>query len=221
VVPPEIAKGFGIGSFVIVPLLSGGRCLGFMTCDERGRAFKPRQPEVELLNTFGVLIAAFLERAIEHSELRRLNELKSQFAALASHELRTPVAAIYGAVQTLDEREAELSLEKRTALRRMLTKQSRRLVELVESLLDPLASRPTRSGSRRHAYSYRSGSRRSSTRSPKTSASVSTCPARCRRSSTDRRSTGRLQPRFERDPPRCASDPRLGAPVRSGALCDG
>jgi signal transduction histidine kinase len=136
VVPPDIAMGFGIGSFAIVPLVSDGRCLGFMTCDERGEAFTLQRSEVELLTTFGALIAAFLERAIEQSELRRLNELKSQFAALASHELRTPVAAIYGAVQTLDEREAELSPEQRADLRRMLTQQSKRLFELVENLLD-------------------------------------------------------------------------------------
>ena len=135
-VPEEIARGFGIGSFVIVPLVSDGRCLGFLTCDERGEAFSLDAAEVELLTTFGTLIAAFLERAIEHGELRRLNELKSQFAALASHELRTPVAAIYGAVRTLDEREQELSPEQRAELRRMLSQQSKRLFELVENLLD-------------------------------------------------------------------------------------
>lgn len=88
-VPEQIAAEFGIGSFVIVPLVSEGRCLGFMTCDQRGGRFTLETAEEELLSTFGVLIAAFLERAIEHGELRRLNELKSQFAALASHELRT------------------------------------------------------------------------------------------------------------------------------------
>jgi signal transduction histidine kinase len=135
-VPEEIARGFGIGSFVIVPLVSDGRCLGFLTCDERGEAFSLDVAEVALLTTFGTLIAAFLERAIEHGELRRLNELKSQFAALASHELRTPVAAIYGAVRTLDEREHELSREQQAELRRMLSQQSKRLFELVENLLD-------------------------------------------------------------------------------------
>ncbi len=135
-VPEEIARGFGIGSFVIVPLVSDGRCLGFLACDERGEAFSLDAAEVALLTTFGTLIAAFLERAIEHGELRRLNELKSQFAALASHELRTPVAAIYGAVRTLDEREHELSPKHQAELRRMLSQQSKRLFELVENLLD-------------------------------------------------------------------------------------
>jgi signal transduction histidine kinase len=135
-VPEDIARGFGIGSFVIVPLVSDGRCLGFLTCDERGEAFTLDTSEVDLLTTFGTLIAAFLEKAIEHGELRRLNELKSQFAALASHELRTPAAAIYGAVRTLDEREAELDPEQRRELRRMLTQQAQRLLELVENLLD-------------------------------------------------------------------------------------
>jgi signal transduction histidine kinase len=136
VLPQEIATRFAIGSFVIVPLVSDGRCLGFMTCDERGRSFTLQPSEVELLTTFGALIAAFLERAIEQGELRRLNELKSQFAALASHELRAPAAAIYGAVKTLDERDAQLSPEQRTQLRRILTQQSTRLFELVENLLD-------------------------------------------------------------------------------------
>ena len=121
---------------MIVPLVTDGRCLGFMTCDERGEVFTLEPAEVDLLTTFGTLIAAFLEKAIEHGELRRLNELKSQFAALASHELRTPASAIYGAVRTLDERDAQLDAAQRRQLRRMLTQQSKRLVELVENLLD-------------------------------------------------------------------------------------
>ena len=136
VLPTPVAREFSIGSFVLVPLMSEGRCLGFMTCDERGEAFWLEPAEIELLGTFGALIAAFLERAIQHAELRRLNELKSQFAALASHELRTPVAAIYGAVETLDAREDELSPEDRAEVRRTLARQSKRLVELVDNLLD-------------------------------------------------------------------------------------
>jgi signal transduction histidine kinase len=136
VVPEEIITGFGLGSFVIVPLISDARCFGFLTCDERGARFALDDAEIDLLTTFGTLIAAFLERAIAHSELRRLNELKSQFAALASHELRTPVAAIYGVIRTLDEHDEVLSDQQRTQLREVLTGQSQRLYELVENLLD-------------------------------------------------------------------------------------
>ena len=121
---------------MIVPLFSEGRCLGFMTCDERGERFDLDAAELDLLGTFGTLIAAFLEKAIAHGELRRLNELKSQFAALASHELRTPVAAIYGAAKTLDERGDELSPEQLAQLRGLLSQQAQRLLELVENLLD-------------------------------------------------------------------------------------
>jgi signal transduction histidine kinase len=135
-VPAQIVREFGMGSFVIVPLQSDGRCLGFMTCDERGDSFMLDRAEIDLLTTFGALIAAFLEKAIQHGELRRLNELKSQFAAIASHELRTPVAAIYGAVRTLDEREEQLTPAQRTQLRLHLSQQSLRLFELVENLLD-------------------------------------------------------------------------------------
>ena len=135
-VPPAVVEGFGLASFVIVPLFSEGRCMGFMTCDQRGARFTLDADELDLLGTFGTLIAAFLERAIAHGELRRLNELKSQFAALASHELRTPVAAIYGAAKTLDERGHELSPEQETQLRALLSQQSQRLFELVENLLD-------------------------------------------------------------------------------------
>jgi two-component system, OmpR family, sensor histidine kinase MtrB len=135
-VPEGIAREFGLGSFVIVPLTTDGRCFGFMTCDQRAERFLLDEAEVDLLTTFGTLIAGFLEKAIEHGQLRRLNELKSQFVALASHELRTPAGSIYGAVRTLDEREHELTDEQRGELRRMLTEQSARLVDLVDSLLD-------------------------------------------------------------------------------------
>jgi len=136
VVPEEIVRGFGIGSFAIVPLIADGRCLGFMTCDQRGEYFSLDVSELDLLTTLGTLIAAFLEKIITQSQLRRLNELKSQFAAIASHELRTPAAAIFGAVQTLEAREGQLTPAQLVELRRMLSVQSKRLLELVDDLLD-------------------------------------------------------------------------------------
>ena len=58
-VPEQIARDFGLGSFVIVPLTTDGRCLGFMTCDQRAERFLLDEAEVDLLTTFGTLIAGF------------------------------------------------------------------------------------------------------------------------------------------------------------------
>ena len=134
--PPAIAELMGITSFVVVPLVSEGRCRGLMTCDRRGRRFTLAGSDLRMLTTIGTLTAAFLESAIQHGELRRLNELKSQFIALASHELRTPAAVIYGVLRTLEERDAQLTDERRSELRTVLHAQARRLYDLVENLLD-------------------------------------------------------------------------------------
>lgn len=70
------------------------------------------------------------------SELERLDELKSQFISLASHELRTPIAVVQGIAATLHLRGDELAREQRADLRETLYLQSCRLGELTEQLLD-------------------------------------------------------------------------------------
>jgi signal transduction histidine kinase len=126
----------GLRSLVVVPLISEKQCLGFLCADRGGKEFTLDEDELELMTTIGTFTAVFLEKAIEQSELRRLNELKSQFIALASHELRTPAATIYGISATLETRWDELSTEDRTELRHVLYQQSERLRRLVDELLD-------------------------------------------------------------------------------------
>lgn len=133
----ELAVGLlGLRSLVVVPLISEARCLGFLCADRGGKEFTLDEEELELLTTIGTFTAVFLEKAIEQSELRRLNELKSQFIALASHELRTPAATIYGISATLEHRWDKLSPEHRIELRHVLHQQAERLRRLVDQLLD-------------------------------------------------------------------------------------
>jgi signal transduction histidine kinase len=68
--------------------------------------------------------------------LERADELKSEFVALAAHELRNPVASIYGLAETMYARGAELSEEQRVELRKAVRDQAARLTVLVEQLLD-------------------------------------------------------------------------------------
>jgi signal transduction histidine kinase len=123
-------------SALAVPLVTGGRCLGFLGADRGGRAFALAPAELALLTTLATLAAVFLEKALAHDELRQVDELKSQFIALASHELRTPAAVIHGIAQTLHVRGDDLSGDQLHELRRTLYEQTDRMRRLVDQLLD-------------------------------------------------------------------------------------
>jgi signal transduction histidine kinase len=127
---------FGVRSLLVVPLMSEGDCLGFLVGDRPGETFSLEPEALELLDAIGAFTAVVLKRAIEHSELRRLNELKSEFIALASHELRTPASVVYGISWTLEERGDGLTAEQEAELRRTLFEQAQRLRTLVDQLLD-------------------------------------------------------------------------------------
>src|SRR2546429_489472 len=66
---------------------------------------------------------------------RRLEELRAQFVATISRELRTPLASLHGAAMTLLEREHELTVQTRQDLLDMIGAQSKRLAGLVEEIL--------------------------------------------------------------------------------------
>ena len=134
--PPGVAEAYGVRGVLVLPLLSQDRCIGFLTADHGGEPFELDSNAAELLRTIGALVASFLESALAQEELRRLDELKSNFIALASHELRTPAAVIYGIGATLHLRGGELKDEQVSDLRGVLYDHSNRLRKLVDQLLD-------------------------------------------------------------------------------------
>lgn len=111
----------------------------------RTSAFAPffGDEERKLLTALGSLTGLALDRArlftqerAARASLLQADELKSQFVALAAHELRSPVSAIYGLSETIAERGDRLAPEQLEELQTSLTMQIRRLRELVEQLLD-------------------------------------------------------------------------------------
>jgi signal transduction histidine kinase len=134
--PPGVAEAYGVRGVLVMPLMSEDRCIGFLTADHGGEPFELDSNVAELLRTIGALVASFLESALAQADLRRLDELKTNFIALASHELRSPAAVIYGISATLHLRGRELDDEQIDDLRRALFDQSERLRQLVDQLLD-------------------------------------------------------------------------------------
>jgi PAS domain S-box-containing protein len=80
---------------------------------------------------FGGTVYAFRDL----TEVRRLEELKSDFIATASHELRTPLAAIYGAAQTLLRHDFALDEGGRDRFLSLIADESERLSRIVNEIL--------------------------------------------------------------------------------------
>jgi signal transduction histidine kinase len=98
------------------------------------------QEEFELLRSLGGFsLLAYQRKTTVVAERRALEEadqLKTNFIALASHELRTPAAVIHGIASTLHLRGEQLEHEQVHTLRRTLYEQTERMRQLVDQLLD-------------------------------------------------------------------------------------
>jgi signal transduction histidine kinase len=124
-----------VSSSFALPLISGERCLGFLSGHRCG-AVPLDEAAVEALELVGVVVAALLENALAREEAQRLDVLKSEFIALAAHELRNPLSSIYGICVTLGERGDALAEPDRVELRDALRKQAAQMRSLIEQLLD-------------------------------------------------------------------------------------
>jgi signal transduction histidine kinase len=130
-----ILREKGIRAMLGVPLLVNGASLGVLHVG----SLTPREfarDEVELLQLVAERVAIAIERARLHEETVQLDQLKINFVAIASHELRNPATSVYGTLKTLAERGPELAEDLREELLRVGVEQGERLRRLVEDLLD-------------------------------------------------------------------------------------
>jgi signal transduction histidine kinase len=99
--------------------------------------------ELRVLETLAAFTGIALDRVRlfqqEHEArvaLERADEVKTNFIALASHELRTPVTTIHGLATTLNKVGDQLEDAQRRELREALERQAGRMAKLVDQLLD-------------------------------------------------------------------------------------
>lgn len=92
--------------------------------------------EIATLEDLAAIVVDELElRLAARREERILEQLKSEFVATVSHQLRTPLAGIYGAAMTLQRAEASSSEELRQELVDLIARESRRLTDAVEQIV--------------------------------------------------------------------------------------
>ena len=125
----------GIKSMMGVPLMAHDAIVGVMHVG----TLQPHefvQDDVELLVLVAQRAALAIEKARVHQEMVRLDQMKLNFVAIASHELRTPATSVYGLLTTLRARGDELEPQVRAELEETAWHQSDRLRRLIEQLLD-------------------------------------------------------------------------------------
>jgi K+-sensing histidine kinase KdpD len=118
---------------LVVPLIAADGCIGFLEADCDA---EPPHSQMELMSALGAFAAAVLQRALEREELERLSRLKSQFIALASHELRAPAAVIHGVAKTVVTLAQQIPPDQLAALHETLAEHTDRMTWLIEELLD-------------------------------------------------------------------------------------
>lgn len=125
----------GIKSLLGVPLLVHGDVLGVLHVGTLApRDFTP--DETKLLQMVAERAALAIEKARLHRELVEVDELRANFVAFASHELRTPATSVFGVLATLHGRGDELPEEQRRQLVEGGYEEGARLTRLLEQLLD-------------------------------------------------------------------------------------
>ena len=121
-------------SWLAVPIARSGRPIGLLEIDStRPRAFS--EEDVELVGTIVRALAGPIELAARYAAERHAGLLRDAFVGVISHELRTPITAVYGLSKMLRLRYESLDPRERMEVIADIESEADRLQRLAEDLL--------------------------------------------------------------------------------------
>lgn len=139
--PNPDLRAHGVDAVVVSPVVVDGAVEALLVGGRLQAPFDP--PQVEAFTLMGELLARSLANARryeqERAAVRTLDELarlKDDFISNISHELRTPITVILGALHTLDDHGDRLDAETRQNLRRRAIANAEGLMSTLEALLE-------------------------------------------------------------------------------------
>lgn len=131
----EILDLLGAKGALVVPLLSNERVIGALTAvDREGGALT--ESDRDALEMFASQASIAITNAILYERTKELDRLKSEFVAVVSHEVRTPLTSIKGSLELLgDERFHKLPPPQKELLQ-ICQANTERLIRLINDILD-------------------------------------------------------------------------------------
>jgi len=125
-----------------VPLSSGGKPFGVMAVQDHHNERVYGEEEKQILSFVAGQTALAIERKRAENDLRvalaaekELNQLKSSFVSMVSHEFRTPLGVILSSSNILDRYLDRLPPDKRAAQLRAIRKSVHRMNDLIDDVL--------------------------------------------------------------------------------------
>jgi len=142
--PPvrEMVHGSDAASLLLTPFGTGKELMGVLTL-VRNKGGRPWiEPEIDAVQS----LARDIGRALEHArlyeteernvaELQSLDRAKARFLASSSHDLRTPLTSIIGNIEIIQDLEAGPLTPKQTSMLDAVSRNGRRLLNLIEDML--------------------------------------------------------------------------------------
>jgi signal transduction histidine kinase/DNA-binding response OmpR family regulator len=123
-------------SAVIVPLTSNEAVIGTITAVDREPGGEFSSDDQEVLKMLASQATIAIQNAILYERTKELDRLKSEFVAVVSHEVRTPLTSIKGSLELLgDDRFHKLPPPQRELLG-ICQANAERLITLINDILD-------------------------------------------------------------------------------------
>jgi signal transduction histidine kinase len=125
----------GVRSVLAVPLLHKGRLMGVLSMMEKERGSFTEEDQ-DVLESFASQAALAVANAELYETARELDRMKSEFVAVVSHEVRTPLTAIQGSLElVLDDRYFQMA-DKMRELLSICQTNVEKLRTLINEILD-------------------------------------------------------------------------------------
>jgi len=122
-------------STVIIPLFSNENVLGTITAlRKNGTAFTPDDQDVLVMFASQASIA--VTNAILYERTKELDRMKSEFVAVVSHEVRTPLTSIKGSLELLGDERFHVLPPPQKELLSICQANTERLITLINDILD-------------------------------------------------------------------------------------